>query len=408
MSFEKFGLAEPIMRAVVLAGYTTPTPIQAEAIPRLLAGRDLMGCAQTGTGKTAAFALPILHRLLHSESIPRGRPVRVLVLSPTRELAAQIGASFCTYGRHTAVRSTVVYGGVGQVPQVRALRSGVDVLVATPGRLIDLVNQRHANLRSVETFVVDEADRMLDMGFLPDLRRVIALLPQQRQTVLFSATMPGPIEHLARTILRDAVHIKIAPVRSTTELIEESVCFVSKDEKPELLARLLTSQPVARALVFTRTKHGADRVARQLNRRGIRAEAMHGDKSQSARQRSLNLFKSDAPPVLVATDVAARGIDVGGISHVFNYDLPHDPETYVHRIGRTGRAGCRGVAVSFCDAQERPILRAIERLIRRSVPVATRHSSGQAGGRQPQPAGWGGERSAKRKHRYSDRPAVRA
>ena len=371
MTFEKLGLASPLLRAVSSQGYTSPTPIQSQAIPHVLAGSDVLGCAQTGTGKTAAFALPILHRLSQAATPPRerGRPIRVLVLSPTRELAAQIADSFRTYGRHTNLRHTVIFGGVSQHPQVRDLQRGVDILVATPGRLVDLMNQRFVDLSSVEVFVLDEADRMLDMGFLPDLRRVQAKLPARRQTLFFSATMPEAIRQLADSLLREPVRIRIAPIEATTALIAESVCFVPKQGKPQLLTDLLTSQDVARALVFTRTKHGADRVAKQLNRAGIRAEAMHGNKSQSARQRTLAGFKSNKPPVLVATDVAARGIDVDGVSHVFNYDLPNEPEMYVHRIGRTGRAGASGIAVSFCDRDERKLLQAIERLIRRKLLV---------------------------------------
>jgi len=371
MTFEKLGLAEPILRAVVFQGYATPTPIQSQAIPRVMAGRDLLGCAQTGTGKTAAFALPILHRLTHAGQPPRGRARRpgVLILAPTRELAAQIGESFHTYGRYAGVRHTVVYGGVGQNPQTRALQQGVDILIATPGRLIDLMGQGFVDLGGVEIFVLDEADRMLDMGFIPDVRRVIAKLPSRRQTLLFCATMPEPIERLAAAILRDPQRIRIAPVKATTDLIEESVFFVSRQQKPRLLASFLGMRAVTRALVFTRTKHGADRVARHLNQAGIRAGAIHGNKSQGARQRTLEDFKASRTPVLVATDIAARGIDVEGISHVLNYDLPHEPETYVHRIGRTGRAGVSGIAVSFCDNEERKHLAAIERLIRRVLPV---------------------------------------
>jgi ATP-dependent RNA helicase RhlE len=381
MSFAEFGLAQPLLRAVAAEGYTQPTPIQTQAIPHVLAGRDLLGCAQTGTGKTAAFALPILHRLARPADAPRGsvRCCRVLVLSPTRELAAQIGESFATYGRHTGLRHTVVFGGVGQQPQVRALHRGVDVLVATPGRLLDLMNQGYVDLAGLETFVLDEADRMLDMGFLPDLRRIIARLPARRQTLFFSATMPPDIERLAGAILRDPVRIRIAPVQATTELIEQSVCFVMKQHKPRLLAKLLKVGEVTRALVFTRTKHGADRVARQLGRHGIRAEAMHGDKSQPARQRTLANFRSNRPPVLVATDLAARGIDVEGISHVFNYDLPHEPETYVHRIGRTGRAGATGIAIAFCDHDERAYLKDIQRLIQRTLAVESHDLADLAG-----------------------------
>jgi ATP-dependent RNA helicase RhlE len=371
MTFDEFGLAEPILRAVAGQGYTAPTPIQSQAIPHVLTGRDLLGCAQTGTGKTAAFALPILHRLGQSgsRSRGRGRPIRVLVLAPTRELALQIGQSFRLYGRHTGLRHTVVYGGVGQEPQRRALQQGVDILIATPGRLIDLMGQGFIDLSRVEMFVLDEADRMLDMGFLPDIRRIISRLPGQRQTVLFSATMPETIERLANTILRTPARVRIAPVRATTELIEQSVAFISRHHKTRLLASLLKTQPDARALVFTRTKHGADRLARQLHQLGIGAGVLHGNKSQSARQKTLEDFKCKRTAVLVATDLAARGIDVEGISHVLNYDLPHEPETYIHRIGRTGRAGAVGIAIAFCDDEERKHLVAIQRLIGMTLPI---------------------------------------
>ncbi len=371
MTFVHLGLSEPLLRAVGDAGYRTPTPIQAAAIPHLTAGSDLLGSAQTGTGKTAAFALPIIHRLTAGGNPPpgSGRRIRVLVLAPTRELAIQIGESFESYGRHTTLRHVVVFGGVSQNPQTKALKNGVDVVVATPGRLVDLMSQGYVKLDAVQIFVLDEADRMLDMGFLPDVRRITAKLPSQRQTALFSATMPKPIEQLAQAILRNPVSVQIEPVRATTELIEQSVCFVSKQHKPQLLASILSSRPVGRAIVFTRTRHGADRVAKQLNRAGIRAEAIHGDKSQGNRQRTLTNFKSNRPPVLVATDVAARGIDIDGVSHVFNYDLPNEAETYVHRIGRTGRAGATGVAISFCDDTEREYLQDIQRLIRRPLNV---------------------------------------
>ncbi len=371
MTFRALGLAEPLLRAVDGEGYTTPTPIQSKAIPHVLSARDLLGCAQTGTGKTAAFALPILHRLLQARRSPHGRvrPIRVLVLSPTRELASQIGDSFRAYGCHTALRQAVIFGGVGQSPQTRALQQGIDVLVATPGRLLDLMNQGFVNLSAVEIFVLDEADRMLDMGFMPDVRRIIAKVPSQRQTLLFSATMPDGIAQLANSILRDPVRIRIAPVKATTELIRQSVFFVPRQHKIQLLGEYLSSRAVDRALVFTRTKRGADRVARQLNRAGIAADSLHGDKSQSARQRALTDFKANRTGVLVATDIAARGIDVDGISHVVNFDLPREPETYVHRIGRTGRAGATGVAVSLCDHEERDFLRAIERLTARAIPV---------------------------------------
>jgi ATP-dependent RNA helicase RhlE len=382
-SFDALSLAPALLRAVAAEGYTTPTPIQLQAIPHVLAGSDLLGCAQTGTGKTAAFALPILHRLMNAAPRnARARGPRVLVLAPTRELAAQIGDSFTAYGRHTGLRHTVIFGGVGQHPQVKALRHGVDIVVATPGRLLDLMNQRHVDLGAIEIFVLDEADRMMDLGFLPDVRRIIAKLPQQRQTLFFSATMPEPIEQLANAILRDPARVRVAPVRATTELIDQSVRFVAKEHKPKALARLLRESPVTRALVFTRTKHGADRVTKQLVKAGISAEAIHGNKSQSARQRALAGFKADDIQVLVATDLAARGIDVDGISHVVNYDLPHEPETYVHRIGRTGRAGATGTAVSFCDREERKHLQAIERLIRRRLPAANDPAS-EAAAQQP-------------------------
>jgi ATP-dependent RNA helicase RhlE len=388
MSFEKLGLSEPILRAVVSEGYTAPTPIQLQAIPHVLAGRDLLGCAQTGTGKTAAFALPILHRLTHAgnPSRGRGRRIRVLVLSPTRELAAQIGESFKVYGNNTALRQTVVFGGVAQRPQTKALQHGVDILIATPGRLLDLMNQGFVDLGSVETFVLDEADRMLDMGFMPDVRRIIAKLPERRQTVFFAATMPAEIDHFATAILRDPVRLRIAPVKATTELIEQSVFFVPQKEKTRLLSNLLKNRAVTRALVFTRTKHGADRVARHLNQSGISADAIHGNKSQASRLRTLADFKSNRTRVLVATDVASRGIDVEGISHVLNYDLPHEPETYVHRIGRTGRAGATGIAVSLCDHDERKHLKAIERLIRDTLQVNKDTSAGASHTHPAQPS----------------------
>jgi ATP-dependent RNA helicase RhlE len=378
MSFSQLGLAQPILRAVASEGYTLPTPIQLQTIPHVVAGRDLLGCAQTGTGKTAAFALPVLHRLSTAKREGRRR-IRVLVLSPTRELAAQIGESFRAYGRHTDLRHAVVYGGVGQQPQVRALQSGVEILIATPGRLCDLMNQGYIDLSPVEILVLDEADRMLDMGFLPDVRRVIAKLPAARQTLFFSATMPNEIERLANAILRDPVRVRIAPVKATAELISQSVYLVSKDEKPQLLQHYLTNEAISRAIVFTRTKHGADRVTRRLNRAGIQAEAMHGDKSQAARQRTLANFKSNRTHVLVATDVAARGIDVDNVSHVLNYDLPQEPETYLHRIGRTGRAGANGIAVSFCEHGERGQLRAIESVIRKQLEIVGRQGSGIKG-----------------------------
>jgi ATP-dependent RNA helicase RhlE len=372
-TFAPLGLIEPLLRAVAEEGYTQPTAIQTQSIPYVLAGRDLLGAAQTGTGKTAAFALPILQRLAlaarGNRSVAR-RVIRVLVLSPTRELATQIGESFAAYGRHTGFRQATVYGGVGQTPQVEALRAGVDILVATPGRLLDLLGQGHLRLDSVEMFVLDEADRMLDMGFIHDVKRVIALLPRERQTLLFSATMPAEIVALASAMLKDPVKVAVTPEQPTVEIIEQSVYFVDdKKHKQPLLEHLLGDRAITRALVFTRTKHGANKVVKQLERAGFSAEPIHGNKSQTARERALANFKSGRTRVLVATDVAARGIDIEEISHVIQFDLPNVAETYVHRIGRTGRAGAGGAALAFCDPEERPFLRDIEKLIRKRIPV---------------------------------------
>jgi ATP-dependent RNA helicase RhlE len=372
MHFSDLALSEPILRAVRAEGYETPTPIQQRAIPLVLAGRDVLGCAQTGTGKTAAFALPILHRLALAPRAQRPH-IRALVLSPTRELALQIGDSFGTYGRNTGLRHTVVFGGVGQAPQEKALRHGVDILVATPGRLLDLMSQGLVPLGRLEVFVLDEADRMLDMGFIHDVRKVIAAIPAKRQTLLFSATMPPPIQQLAANILRDPAFVEVAPVSSTADRIDQSVYFVDKVDKRGLLAHVLRDSKIRRALVFTRTKHGANRVAEGLVRGGERAEAIHGNKSQNARQRALEGFKTGSVRVLVATDIAARGIDVDDVTHVINFDLPNEPESYVHRIGRTARAGASGVAISFCDAEEHAYLRDIERLIRQRVAVVEAH-----------------------------------
>lgn len=407
MKFSDLSLAEPIQRAIATEGYTEPTPIQAQAIPLVLAGRDLFGCAQTGTGKTAAFALPILHRLdgsrrrratdqnpAQADAAPAARAahpaqsqrrIRALVLSPTRELAAQIGESFCAYGRNLPLRTSVIFGGVSQHPQVRALRHGVDILVATPGRLLDLLDQGYVDLRHVEAFVLDEADRMLDLGFFPDIRKVVARLPVERQTLLFSATMPDDIRKLAHSILRDPANVHVAPVSSTAERIEQGVYHVSKRNKPALLRHLLQDAAIERALVFTRTKRGADRVVRDLSRAGLQSAAIHGDKSQAQRERALEGFRTNRLPILVATDIAARGIDVDAVSHVFNYDVPQVAETYVHRIGRTARAGASGIALSFCDDEERGDLRAIEKLIRKPLPVRTDHPEYPA--RTGEPAG---------------------
>jgi ATP-dependent RNA helicase RhlE len=381
MTFEDLKLADTLLRAVKAEGYTTPTPIQQQAIPHVLAGKDVLGCAQTGTGKTAAFTLPILQRLSVGRPPPpaRGRPIRALVLSPTRELAAQIGESVRAYGRHTGITSAVIFGGVGQNAQEQSLRQGVDVLVATPGRLLDLMQQGFVSYKSLEVFVLDEADRMLDMGFIHDVKRVIAALPKQRQTLFFSATMPPEIQGLANSILTNPVRVEVAPVATTAETIDQRLYFVEREQKRGLLVHLLQNEGIQRALVFTRTKHGANRVAKQLETAGIGAAPIHGNKSQNARERALADFKSGACRVLVATDIAARGIDIDGISHVINFDLPNIPETYVHRIGRTGRAGAAGIALSFCDTEERAYLKDIERTIRRRVPVvdAHPHRSGQ-------------------------------
>ncbi len=386
MKLQDLHLIEPLLRAVREEGYTTPTPIQAQAIPHVLAGRDLLGLAQTGTGKTAAFALPILQRLAATPRTGADRPIRVLVLTPTRELAAQIGDSFAAYGRHLGFRHTVIFGGVGQHPQERALRAGVDILIATPGRLLDLANQRHVHLQRLEVFVLDEADRMLDMGFIHDVRRVIALLPKKRQTLFFSATMPDEAQKLADDLLHDPVTVAVAPRSSTAERIEQSVYFVDKADKRALLVEVLRDPSITRALVFTRTKHAANRVAEHLERAGVEAAAIHGNKSQGARERALGGFKKGAVRVLVATDIAARGIDVEEISHVINFELPNVPETYVHRIGRTARAGASGKAISFCDGEERAFLADIEKLTRTRVPVVEDHPYATRGQRAPLPA----------------------
>ncbi len=370
-SFESFGFYPEILRAVAEKNYTTPTPIQEKAKPVVLGGNDLLGCAPTGTGKTAAFALPILQRLRKTPWQGTGRrPIRSLVLTPTRELASQIAESFGAYGRHTGLRHAIVFGGVSQQPQAQWLGRGIDILVATPGRLLDLLSQGLVDLGAVEAFVLDEADRMLDMGFIHDIRRIIDRLPGKRQTLFFSATMPREIRGLADSILRDPVRVAVTPVATPAEAITQQVHYVEKLEKIDLLKHLLAGPSIRNALVFTRTKHGADKVVRQLARHNVRAEAIHGNKSQNARERALGSFKRGQTRVLVATDIAARGIDIASLSHVINFDLPNEPESYVHRIGRTGRAGATGVALSFCAFEERPFLAGIERLIRRHIPVA--------------------------------------
>jgi ATP-dependent RNA helicase RhlE len=373
ISFSQLDLVEPLQRALIAENYVQPTPIQAQAIPHLLAGRDLLGIAQTGTGKTAAFALPILQRLSAERATPQRNSMRALILTPTRELAIQIEESFRTYGRHLSLRSTVIYGGVGQRPQVDALARGPDIVIATPGRLLDLVQQRFVRFDRLSVFVLDEADRMLDMGFIHDVKRVIAALPKQRQTLFFSATMPPEITRLASGILHDPVRVEVTPAATTVERIDQRVLFVDAANKRALLAEVLKDPAIARALVFTRTKHGANRVADQLARTGVRADAIHGNKSQSARQRALADFRLGRTRVLVATDIAARGIDIDGITHVINYELPNVPESYVHRIGRTARAGADGIAISFCDAAERPFLRDIEKLTRHPIKIVAGH-----------------------------------
>ena len=374
ISFDDLGLAEPLLRAVRAENYTEPTPIQVQAIPYLLDGRDLLGIAQTGTGKTAAFALPILQRL-SAHPVPRKRgAVRALILTPTRELAMQIVENFRSYGRHLGLRSAVIFGGVGQQPQVDNLARGLDILVATPGRLLDLMNQRHADLRDVSIFVLDEADRMLDMGFIHDVKRIVATLPKERQTLFFSATMPGEVEKLAGGILKDPVRIEVTPPATTVERIDQRVYFVDAGNKSALLADLLKDKAIERALIFTRTKHGADRVTKHILRIGVDAQAIHGNKSQNARQRALNDFRDGNTRVLVATDIAARGIDVDGITHVINFEIPNVPETYVHRIGRTARAGRDGIALTFCDASEKSLLRDVEKLTRKSLTVVHDHA----------------------------------
>lgn len=374
MLFDQLNLIEPILRALKTEGYTTPTPIQEQSIPMVLQGRDLLGCAQTGTGKTAAFAIPML-QILHERKLVGSthKGIKALILTPTRELAIQIDESFAAYGKHLNLKHLVIFGGVSQQPQTNALRNGVDILIATPGRLLDLVEQRFINLSQIELFVLDEADRMLDMGFIHDVKKIITKIPAKRQTLFFSATMPTEIAKLSSTILSNPAKVEVTPVSSTAETIQQSLYFVEKENKKHLLIHLLKDAGIKSALVFTRTKHGADKVVKELNRVGIGAEAIHGNKSQNARQRALGNFKSGETRVLVATDIAARGIDVDNLSHVINFELPNVPETYVHRIGRTGRAGASGIAYSFCDQEEKEFLRDIQKLITNTVPVVIEH-----------------------------------
>ncbi len=370
MSFTKLQLIEPLLKAVQAEGYTEPTPIQEQAIPIVLKRQDLLGCAQTGTGKTAAFAIPILQLLTVEPHVDRSKQtIKVLILTPTRELAIQIGESFNAYGKFLKLRQAVIFGGVSQLAQTEALKAGIDILIATPGRLLDLVNQKFINLHHIQIFVLDEADRMLDMGFIHDVKKVIALLPTRRQNLMFSATMPPEIAKLADAILVNPAKVAVTPVSSTVDTIDQAVCYVEKRDKKALLIHLLKDKTIQSALVFTRTKHGADNVTRALNKAGITAEAIHGNKSQGARQRALGNFKTRQIRVLVATDIAARGIDIEELSHVINFDLPNEPETYVHRIGRTGRAGLTGAAISFCDHEEKAYLKDIIKLTGKHIPA---------------------------------------
>ncbi|MDQ3846818.1 MAG: DEAD/DEAH box helicase [Bacteroidota bacterium] len=370
MLFEQLGLIEPLLKALKTEGYTTPTPIQQQSIPVILKGKDLLGCAQTGTGKTAAFALPILQNLYATKGKGTGyRHIQTLVLTPTRELAVQIHESFAAYGKHTGLTQEVIFGGVSQSAQTIALRNGTDILIATPGRLLDLMNQGYIHLDHLEVFVLDEADRMLDMGFIHDVKKIIRHLPPQKQTLLFSATMPPPIAQLAGSLLHNPVKVEVAPVSSAAETVSQSVYFVNRSDKKSLLLYLLKEKNIKRTLVFTRTKHGADRLAKDLKKANVYADAIHGNKSQTARQNALNNFKLGRLKVLVATDIAARGIDVDALTYVINFDLPNIAETYVHRIGRTGRAGNSGTALSFCDTEERNYLKDINKLIGQNIPA---------------------------------------
>lgn len=372
MTFKELDLISPILQAIETEGYTTPTPIQQQAIPLILEGKDLLGCAQTGTGKTAAFAIPML-QTISKVQLQGNKGIKALILTPTRELAIQINDSFAAYGRNLRVRHAAIFGGVPQGSQVRVLQAGIDVLIATPGRLLDLMQQGLLKIDTISTFVLDEADRMLDMGFINDVKKVVAKLPAKRQTLFFSATMPPEIQKLANTILRNPEEVKVTPVSSTAETIQQELYMVDKKDKRNLLAHILRDKSITRSLVFTRTKHGADKLVKDLDRAGVRAAAIHGNKSQGARQRALSDFKANNIRVLVATDIAARGIDIDELPHVINYELPNVPETYVHRIGRTGRAGAEGVALSFCDVEEMDDLKGIQKLIGFQIPVVKAH-----------------------------------
>lgn len=413
MNFDQLGLIEPLLKALKTEGYTTPTPVQLQCIPYVLQGKDVLGCAQTGTGKTAAFALPILQQLHTTNQNGRGyKHIRALVLTPTRELAVQIDESFAAYGRNTSITGQVIFGGVSQHTQTSALRTGTDVLVATPGRLLDLMNQGYVHLDHLEIFVLDEADRMLDMGFIHDVKRIIRALPQERQTLFFSATMPLQISQLADSLLYQPEKIAVTPVSSTVEIIDQKVYFVAKRSKKDLLIHLLHTIGIGRALVFTRTKHGADRLVKDLKSANVNAAAIHGDKSQQARQYALQQFKGGRLKILVATDIAARGIDIDDLTHVINYDMPNVPETYVHRIGRTGRAGAAGTAISFCDGEERAYLKDINKLTAQMIPAVEEHpfkmSASEASFRssvpQSRPSRRPSNGSSPRRN-YSSRPA---
>lgn len=420
MTFKELEIIEPILRALELEGYTQPTPIQEQSIPILLRKKDLLGCAQTGTGKTAAFAIPILQHLFLDPQRNKGRrKIKALIVTPTRELAIQIGEGFSTYGKFTGITNTVIFGGVKQSPQTDALRRGIDVLVATPGRLLDLINQGYISLRDVRFSVLDEADHMLDMGFIHDIRKIIDKLPTNRQSLFFSATMPPAIMDLSKKILGNPERVTIKPEQATTELVEQAVFFVSKSNKPKLLVHLFEEHPMDSVLIFSKTKHGADKIVKFLAKANIKSDAIHGNKSQAARQRALNSFKEKKSSVLVATDIAARGIDVDQLSLVINYDLPNVSETYIHRIGRTGRAEKSGIAWSFCDQDERSLLRDIEKLIQQKVPVrednpfldtgtegpSKKQAQPQRSPRNPQGASHNSQRTSHNQHR---RPASAA
>ncbi len=410
--FGTLNLIKPIYRAVREEEYTLPTPIQKQAVPHLLQGRDLLGCAQTGTGKTAAFALPILQRLAENPQVPDSKSVRALVLTPTRELAVQISESFKVYGRYLKLNQTVIYGGVRPKPQIHSLKRGVDILVATPGRLLDLLNQRCLRLDKIDMFVLDEADRMLDMGFLPDIKKIYSMVPKSRQSILFSATLPDEILRLTRDFLNDPVKISVNPPASTVEKIEQRVLFVDRENKGALLESVLQDESIERALIFARTKHGANKIVRNLNKVRVKADAIHGNKSQPARMEALKKFREGKVRVLVATDIASRGLDVEGITHVINFELPNEVESYVHRIGRTARAGAAGMALSFCDAGERGYLKNIERTINRVVKVVDDHPyhSQTVASKGKNRNGAGGKAFGNRKaknNNFTSRPAER-